>query len=151
MKKNNFSKKLYQRGTSLIEILVAVLILAAGMLGIAAGQLASLKNNSGSLRQSQATIQIYSMLDAMRANAPAARLGQYNRTMGEGACEIPGGTSLITRDVNRFLTNLQRNLGEGACASINCNRNDCVVVVRWNDERRDGGDEFQELSVTTQI
>ena len=59
------------KGFSLLELLVAVLIVAVGLLGIAGLQLASAQNNRGALERSVATFLAEDMLERARAN-PAA-------------------------------------------------------------------------------
>ncbi len=56
------------RGFSLLELLVAVLVVAVGLLGIAGLQLASAQNNRGALERSLATFLAEDMLERARAN-----------------------------------------------------------------------------------
>ena len=56
----------------MIEVLVAVLVMGIGLLGVAAMQATALRNNQSALERTQATIQTYSILDAMRANRQRA-------------------------------------------------------------------------------
>ena len=58
-----------QRGVGLIEVLVSLLVMAIGMLGLAALQSLAMRNSQSSLDRTQAVYQIYSILDAMRANS----------------------------------------------------------------------------------
>jgi type IV pilus assembly protein PilV len=59
------------RGFSLIEVLVALLVLSIGLLGLAALQTTSLQYNTGSYFRTQATFLAYDILDRMRANSGA--------------------------------------------------------------------------------
>src|SRR5688500_20255025 len=65
-----------QQGVSLIEVMISVLILAVGVLGLAALQAVALKNSGGSASRTQAAIQTYSMMDIIRANRD--NIGIYN-------------------------------------------------------------------------
>ena len=56
------------RGMSLIEVMVAMLVLAVGLLGIAAMQSLALRGGQGSLESTQAVIATSSMLESIRAN-----------------------------------------------------------------------------------
>lgn len=67
-----------QKGMSLIEILIAFLILALGMLGIAEMLLLSSKANNSSYIKQQAVQCVYNIFDKMRANYQAAINGNYN-------------------------------------------------------------------------
>ena len=55
-------------GFTLIEVLIAMLVLAVGLLGLAGLQATSLKNNQSAYNRSQATQLAYDMADRMRAN-----------------------------------------------------------------------------------
>ena len=56
------------QGFTLIEVLVALLVLSIGLLGIAGMQLFSLKSNQDSGLRIQAVYIAYSLIDKMRAN-----------------------------------------------------------------------------------
>jgi type IV pilus assembly protein PilV len=71
------------RGFTLIETLVAVLVLSIGLLGIAALQLTSLQSNSTATQRSQATFLAYDIVDRMRANKRQAVAGDYNITFAD--------------------------------------------------------------------
>src|SRR5471032_2899795 len=76
----------HQSGMTLIEVLVAVLILAVGLLGAAVIQLNALKYTDSSRMISQASFIAYDMLDRVRANSGA----DYSWSRTEGA---PIGTA----------------------------------------------------------
>jgi type IV pilus assembly protein PilV len=148
------------RGASLIEVLIAVLILAIGMLGVAALQSSALRNSQSSLERSQSVIYNYTILDSMRANAPVARALTYNMPLAPGACAIPAAsaTDLSVNDRRQWLQAIQRTMGTDACGGIVCDpvaapavTSRCVVRVRWNDARGTKGNAAQEVAVVTQI
>lgn len=126
-------------GVGLIEVLISILVLAIGMLGIAALQATTLRNSQGALERSQATIQTYSILDSMRANVARARAGDYNRGM---ACPLAGTpATLAERDIANWIGHLTAQLGPNACGSINCaniagtTNATCSIDVQWDTER----------------
>jgi type IV pilus assembly protein PilV len=61
-----------QGGFTLIEVMIAVLILLVGMLGVVGMQMLSLQANQGAYFRSQAIYIGSEILDAMRANPTAA-------------------------------------------------------------------------------
>jgi len=65
-------------GFTLIEVLVAMLVLAFGLLGLAGLQATSLGNNQSAYNRSQATQLAYDLADRMRANRSVA--GNYLTT-----------------------------------------------------------------------
>lgn len=74
-----------QRGTTLIEALVAVVVLSIGLLGMAGLQANALKLNQTSMQRSQAAILAYSILDQMRSDTAAAKAGDYDGEPAEGS------------------------------------------------------------------
>ncbi len=84
-----------QRGFSLIEVLVAVLILAIGLLGVASMQLTSLKVNQGAYYRSQASILANDILDRMRANREAYLNGAYDGADTSGT--VPSAQACVTQ------------------------------------------------------
>ena len=56
------------RGFSMIELLVAVLVMGIGVLGITGLQMVSLQNNRGALVRAEAVQLAYDILDRIRAN-----------------------------------------------------------------------------------
>lgn len=136
------------RGVGLIEVLVAVLVLAIGLLGVAAMQATALRNSQSSLERSQGVMHVYTILDAMRANPAAARSGGYNMGM---TCAAPAASSLITSDQREWITTLQQNLGVTACGQVTCAAPVCTITVRWDDSRGSAGSTAQTLSTTTRI
>src|SRR5574343_742299 len=144
--KNNLAK--HHSGFSMIEVLVAVLVLAIGLLGIAAVQTAALKNNNSALQRSQATMLAYFMMDAMRANRSVAIIGSYDLAK---TCVAPATGSLITNDQNAWITALKSNLGNVSttCGQITCAINTCSVKVYWDDSRGLSGSTEQVVEITS--
>lgn len=58
----------HARGFTLIEVLISMVILAIGLLGLAAMQAVSLRDNLDSYNYQQATLLAYEMQDRIRAN-----------------------------------------------------------------------------------
>lgn len=67
-----------QQGFTLIEVLVAALVLAIGILGLATTMLMGLKSDQSAYYRSQASAIAYDMADRIRLNRGAADLGSYN-------------------------------------------------------------------------
>lgn len=68
----------HQAGFTLLEILVAIVVVSLGLLGLAGLQAASLINNQTAQHRSIATQQAYDMADRIRANLAGVRAGNYN-------------------------------------------------------------------------
>lgn len=67
-----------QHGFSLIEILVAVLVVSIGLVGLAGMQLVGLKGNQQSFSKNQAAHHTQALLERMRANPVGVIDGDYN-------------------------------------------------------------------------
>ncbi|KGQ20484.1 Type IV fimbrial biogenesis protein PilV [Lysobacter dokdonensis DS-58] len=140
----------HQRGVGLVEVLVAVVVLAFGLLGIAAMQLTSLKNSQGALARSQAIAQTYAMLDAMRANRNIAIIGGYNVN---NVCLAANGTSLAANDLAHWITTMQSPtiLGPTACGTINCGAATCTISVSWDDVRSVNGNANEKTQTADRV
>ena len=71
-----------QRGTTLIETMVALLVLSIGLLGIAAMQMSGLFNNRSGYERSQAVMLADEILERIRVNPTGAADGDYDTTIG---------------------------------------------------------------------
>lgn len=76
------TRKARQSGMTLIEALVALLVLSIGLLGVAALQMSSLRNTHAAHMRSQATALASDITDRMRANRTVALTGAYNIAIG---------------------------------------------------------------------
>ncbi len=65
---HHLTKSIAQRGFTLIEVLVAALVLAIGILGLATAMLTGLKSDKSAYFRSQASTIAYDMADRMRLN-----------------------------------------------------------------------------------
>lgn len=143
-----------QQGATLLEVLVAFLILTFGLLGLAGMQITALKNNQSALQRSQASVLAHFMMDAMRANRASALAGDYN--LGNPAtnapvCTSPAGVNLHTRDQAEWFIALKANLGNvpSTCGLIHCANNICRVRVVWDDSRGTGGAVTQMVEINS--
>lgn len=67
-----------QGGFSLIEVMVALLVLAIGLLGLAGLQTLGLKFNTQSYQRTQAVLNAYDIVDRIRANAGGIAAAVYD-------------------------------------------------------------------------
>ncbi len=67
-----------QRGATLMEAMIAVLLMSISALGYAALQMRGLSANSSSMWRSKAALLAYEMSDRMRANLAGVGAGSYN-------------------------------------------------------------------------
>lgn len=76
-----------QSGFTLLEVMVAIVVLSLGLLGLAGLQAASLRNNQTAYYRGIATQQAYDMADRIRANLAGVRVGNYSNL----ATGLPAG------------------------------------------------------------
>lgn len=69
-----------QSGFTMLEVLIAILVIAIGLLGLGALQSVSLKNSQSAYYRSTATQLAYDMSDRMRGNITGVLANGYNRT-----------------------------------------------------------------------
>lgn len=145
-----------QSGVGLIEVLVAVLVLSIGFLGVAALQAVSLSTNNSAMARSMATINSYSILDAMRADIDAAKAGTYTTTTPILASACPAAsTTLASVQLNQWCVQLGETLGAVASTTgaIACSgTGDCTVTVTFDDSRAGvGGSSTQAITTRAML
>lgn len=145
--RNPCSRRAANRGAGLIEVLVAIVVMAVGVLGIAALQATTLRNSLGALERSQAVVQTYAILDAMRANAAVARIGGYN--LNVMTCEAPIVGSLAANDLHAWILALRGSVGASACGQIKCGTQDCTITVQWDGSRGSAADDDEKEALKT--
>lgn len=135
--KRNLKPASIQRGATLIEVLVAMLILSVGLLGLAGMQMTALQSNQSAYYRSQATVLAYDVIDRMRANRADALNGVYDIALKNETCDPklgPSGT-LAQRDVAEWLNSLSCLLSPDARGSVVRNGRLFTVSIEWNDTR----------------
>ncbi len=132
---DSFKRK--QSGFSLLEVLVSVVILAIGLLGIAALQAKTIQYNHSAQLRSIAIEQVSSMIDRMRANYAGVEAGLYNNASGipkAPNCVSCTNAEIATRDINQWNTEnaLLLPLGQG---TISSNGSNYIITLRWDNDR----------------
>jgi type IV pilus assembly protein PilV len=116
---------------TLIEVLVAMLILSIGLLGAAVIQLNALKYTDNSRMTSQASFIAYDMLDRIRANSGA----DYAWRGEEHASVSTATASVRDVDLRDFEANIRGFAGDSGKGSVAISTNEVTVSISW-DERR---------------
>jgi type IV pilus assembly protein PilV len=151
-----------QQGFTLIEILIAVLVLSLGLLGLAGLQASSLRYNSAAAARGQATFMAYDIIDRMRANKAAAIAGAYDTgyaapSSGGSDCQTAGAgcsaAAMAAYDLNQWRCTLGKWNSHAICNTLGINRgllpdgdgsisrvgNVVTVRVRWIETGWDNG------------
>lgn len=139
-----------ESGFTLLEVLIALVVLSVGLLGIAAMMNFSLKANDSAYMRSQATALSYDIVDKMRANETAALDNDYNISIGQSISSPPNcvgsansctPAQLAQYDVNQWKQLLDSSTGGMPCGdgsvSLTTSNGYSVVTVtiQWDDSR----------------
>ena len=133
-----------QQGFSLIEVLVAMIILSIGLLALTALQLSSLRATNEAQTVTSITLLAKEMADRMRAN-PSAIASYVGTSVTESTnngddCDAEAvnltPAQLRAYDVNEWICGLE-NLGlvRGTIDQTNAAPDEYTIAVQWNENR----------------
>jgi type IV pilus assembly protein PilV len=135
-----------QSGFTLLEVLIALLVLSIGLLGLAALQTTGLRSNQMASMRTLATQFTYDITDRMRSNPVGVANGEYviSRATTPGSPPWTAG-SLSLADLTEWRANVTTRLPQGASDILLCDPTTvpaCAevthfVTVYWNESRRD--------------
>lgn len=153
----NTAMRTRQAGSSLIEVLVSMTVLAIGILGIGAMQTSSLKSNQNSYMRTQAVFHSQDIVERMRGNAAAVAAGLYNdpTPVVTAACQTAAGCTaaqMAANDVAQWEAGVAASLPAGAATVCRdstaadgtalvpaCDGSGTTYAVKiWWDDDRDG-------------
>jgi len=167
-----------QSGFTMIELLVAVFVLAVGLLGLASLQTRSLQFNYSAYQRTQANFLAYDIIDRMRANPTLAYASGYSTETGsgppssancQGAAASCDAASMASFDLAQWLCSLGKwnsnttctglgiegplAEGDGAVSTTaNGSRIIVTVTVTWVDDRtlaEDNPNRMETLTVSS--
>jgi len=137
-----------QRGASLLEVLIAVLVLAVGVLGAVSLQVNALRYNASAAHNTQASFLAYDILDRMRANAD--NLASYAINITSTCSAGNAGSSILAVDRQDFAHAVSCLL-PGGYGSVVINGNRATVTVGWSEERIVAAGGNTEFTVSSMI
>jgi type IV pilus assembly protein PilV len=126
-----------QHGVSLIESIIALLVISIGLLGIAAMQVTAMKQNASALHHSKAVWAAYDMADRIRANFGQFDIYDgidtttaYNQNCTTGVCTA---AEMTVSDAQEW-SSIVADLPSGRGTITNPNANEILIRVMWDDE-----------------
>ena len=133
------TKRTQMTGFTLIEVLIALLVLSVGLLGLASLQAKGLKMNYSAYSRTQAVLLANDITDKMRANPTQIAAGKFNNVTAPTAnpdClnATCNPDELADHDIANWYLALQRDLPNGD-GTITRNGTVFTVTVMWDDER----------------
>ncbi|TAN53112.1 MAG: type IV pilus modification protein PilV [Methylococcaceae bacterium] len=122
-------------GFTLIEVLVAVLILAIGLLGLAELQVVGLRNNHNAYLRSQAILLAYDIAERMRANPVGLSSGAYLGTATSDDCEASTCTpqQMAGYDLRQWLDAVATAQLPSSSANITAGGAIYSIVISWSE------------------
>lgn len=158
-----------QHGFSLIEVLIALVVLSIGLIGMAGIQQAGVRNNHNALLHSQASMLAYEIADMMRSNKQEVEFGKYIVADGVFPSESSNcatsslGTAIncssqemATFHLKRWSEHLSQRLPQGS-GSISCDGGGLVscpigstilIEVSWTESDIGGA---EQMSFVTEV
>ncbi|TXH06004.1 MAG: type IV pilus modification protein PilV [Nevskiaceae bacterium] len=142
------------KGFSLIEILIALVLLSLGLLGIEALVLRTVKGNDSAYMRSQNVQLAYSILDMMRANRAQAMAQGYDTAFTATCPPLPTAPAVLcdaaactpaqlaTWDLYQWQLRLCAALpsGQGKIATVTANGSTtATITIQWDDSRAQQG------------
>ena len=105
-KPEKFARFDFQRGATLIEVLVSVVVSSVGLLGLAGLMATTAKINQGAYQRTQIGLAVQALVEAMHVNPAAVAQGRYDSTPGNNAA-----------------------------ATVDCRKHACSAAARADDDR----------------
>lgn len=139
IRQSNRSPRRRASGFTLIEVMIAVLVLGVGLLGFALLQTMSVRFSQSANQRTQATNLAYDMLDQMRTNRMlAARYTTATFTSAAAVttpCTRSVGTVTIEQNISRWQCQVRTALGPDASGTVAYVSGVASVTVNWGDQR----------------
>lgn len=119
------------RGTTLIEVMIAIVLLAFGLLGMLELKAVGLKYTGQSDARAAAAYHAAEMFDRLRANPVRAAAGAYNLALTDPAPAAPNGVAQI--DLAQWRRDIAGNLPSGTGSVAVQADGTTRVVVQWGE------------------
>lgn len=133
------------RGSSLVEVLVTMIIIALGLLGQASLMAVSSKANNAAFLRSQATLLSYDILERMRLNRALAVAGNFSSALTVQSTDITGD-DIDKQELRDWKARVEQTLPSGeASISVDADGN-ASIEIQWSEIAK--GSESDDGSVT---
>ncbi|VXB45232.1 Type IV pilus modification protein PilV [Luteimonas sp. 9C] len=140
-----------QRGFSMIEVLIAIVVLAIGLLGFALLQTTNLRYTQSANNRTMATNLAYSLLDQMRSNRLSA--AQYTSAgFATAACTAPAGNDAVSQGIANWRCQVLNALGPSAQATVTYDASgEATVTLSWGERSAIASEDTTEFTARTQL
>ena len=133
-----------QSGFTLLEVMVAIVVLSLGLLGLAGLQAATLRNNQIAYYRAIAVQQTFDMADRIRANQRGAMDGEYDALdasiPADPGCVASTCTpeNMAVADHSQWNNNNARMLPGGSGTVASAAGGSFVITMSWNENTETG-------------
>lgn len=140
----------------MIEILIAIVVLAIGLLGFALLQTTTLRYTQSANSRTLATNLGYSLLDQMRTNrlsaARYAGAGFEANTLTAGICNAAAGSDVVDLGIANWRCQVFHALGPTAKATVTYNAaGQATVQLSWGERSAIAGEDTTTFTASTQL
>ena len=128
-----------QRGTTLIEAMVAMLLLMVGLLGVLGMKVVGLKYAGQANGRAAAALSAAEIIDRLRANPVLAAAGSYNIAL---TAANPVAVGIATTDITQWRQNIVANLPSGKGSVTVATVGTVVtatIVLQWTERSAENG------------
>ena len=125
-----------ETGFTMIEVLVALIVLAIGLLGVAGVQTLAMKQTTNSHVRSQVSILAYDMVERIRANLPGAEGGEYsNITAAPTApsCTTCTPAQVADLDASQWYASLDDAIPGFTGATVSFANGVATITINWTE------------------
>ena len=129
----------HQSGVGLIEVLIALVVLAVGALAVGNLQTASnvaMRNSADYFKLNELS---YSIIEQLKADSVNANAGEYNTSYTDTLSDDSTSDN-VTKRVNAWKSTVAYILPLGEM-QINCASSECLVSLRWYENSRTGSNQ----------
>jgi len=129
-----------QRGMTMLEILIAVMVLSVGLLGVAGLQTTNLRNSQSAHQRTMAVLLASGMAERIRANRTLALTGSY--TLAKTCTVLTTIGTIQQLEHKNWIDEVRASLGTvSTCGEVTyvAGTRTYTVIVYWDDSRALGG------------
>ena len=141
-----YSVNKMMRGSSLLEELIALVIVSIGLLGMTRMQLASMKDNQVALDHTQASSLACEIFDLMRANRTLSMSDRYNLPL---KTNVSLGSDAPSEDLYSWKNRVAQLLPNGD-GSVSHDGTLFTVTIQWS-EAHSGGETEKQFVIRSEL
>lgn len=143
------------KGFTLVEVLVALVILSVGLLSMATLVMISLQSSQGAYLRSQASLLTYDIVERMRANyTQATSTDAYVLTKGASATSNPncktsgcGSSEQAQQDLYDWRKSLSDSIPGASATIARVDDNEYTIEISWEESGKETANSSFSLRV----